>query len=437
MASEYIETVPFESKYSFHLEGVKKVANGSLIHRVPVDVIIDLGQLECGCIKDRPDTCIPWDPNKPDDIPDIVKKNAIALVKSAVIPPLPYPETFGAIIKEENERWIKVEGQLTVTYANGVLANWTYTYGRQEELCIDDPLLYLAKEVIQDNAKQEQVKVYDSSGKLLGFAEYIDRDVVDRNIWKEQYVMKEMGLPLYLRPKARVPTTTTGSTKFTEDGKEITLTATLPGSDKISYGVDCGTGERSARVGGKDTESHCRCYTMNAIIKPWVHVVNTPFSSPDSAKRTVDDEIYNPINWNDLVYNFLIARVQIPEIEINGRTSAVDTCVAITGIKINEEESTLGALRSALGVNRVTTETVCTDAKRYKIEFPSAILDGALTVTLNLVFFYKIAILKMDMMVNDEYISHIYCGAPETMAPGEGSKIPVPSVYIESVNENL
>lgn len=442
MSESYVETVPFESKYAWILANAEAVRGSRVMHRIPTDFIIDLGQLDCGCILDRPSTCIPYNPGTPDIIPDPVDKvNTPALVKSAVIPPLPYPETFGAILKEQNERWIAVRGELDVEYTTGGgLVSWLLNWARDdvEELTPDDFLLMLAKETIQDNAKQEAVYVYGDDDQFLGFAVYVDRTVTDRNVWKEQYVLKNLGLPIYLKPKAYIPTTTTGSVTFEdEDGETVKLSATLEGADKIIYKDDVGSGEEEDRAGSKDTEAMCRCYTINAIVKSYAHVLVTPFGDALLAARPASDDIFDEDNWNNLWYNFLLARITIPVI---GQThSAVDTCVAVEYIEIDGSEATLKALHTLLtaGNGDITVETVCTDASRLKIVFPA---DGSHgigthTVTLGLVWIYKVDIMKMDVLVNDDLISHIYCGESDEYTPPGTPYGPVKSVYIESYNE--
>jgi len=444
MSDTYVETVPFESKYAWILDNSNAVRGSRVSHRIPTDIIIDLGQLDCGCILDRPTTCIPFNPNLPDVIPVIEKVGTPALVKSAMIPPMPYPETFGAILKEQNERWVAVRADLELKYEGpSSLVNWDLIWGQEdvEELTPDDYLLMLAKETIQDNAKQEAVRVYSAAQKFIGFATYIQRDKLDRNVWKEQYVLKNLGLPIYLRPKAYIPETTTGSVSF-KDAQNVTVTlnATLEGADKIIYKDDVGSGDSTARAGGKDTEAHCRCYTINAIVKPYNHVLNTPFGDRLAANRPVDDEVFNTKNWNNLWYNFIISRVKTPAIGVNGTShDAVDTCVAITGIKIDGQEATLQALKALLvaGGGNITTEVYCTDGKRFFIEFPldSNHAMGSHTITLSLVWIYKVDILKVDILTNDDLISHIYCGKTDEVTPPTTPYGPVPSVWIESYNE--
>jgi len=445
MSDTYVETVPFESKYAWILENANAVRGARVAHRIPTDVIIDLGQLNCGCILDRPATCTPYNPAIPEVITEINKVNQYALVKSAVIPPLPYPETFGAILKEQNERWVAVRAELDVVYENvGDLTSWILKWGKEdvEELTPDDFLLMLAKETIQDNAKQEYVRVYNSDDEFIGFATYVDRTKYDRNMWKEQYVLKNLGLPIYLKPKAYQPTTTSGSVTFEdEDDETVKLTATLEGADKIIYKDDVGSGEEADRAGSKDTEAMCRCYTINAIVKPYAHVLVTPLGDALTAGRPTTDDIYSIVNWNNIWFNFILAGITIPAI---GEThSSVNTCVAIEYIEIDGQEATLLALHDLLAtatggaLGDITAETVCTDAKRFLIAFP---LDsdgkmGAHVITLGLVWIYKVDIMKMDILVNDDLISHLYCGEGEEMTPPATPYRTVPSVWIESVNE--
>jgi len=439
MSESFVETVPFESKYAWILANAEAVRGSGVMHRVPTDVIIDLGQLECAKILDRPTSCTPYDPNNPDVVPDVTKVETWALVKSAVIPPLPYPETFGGVIKEQNERWISVSADLEVVYTEGALASWELKWNSESvsELTPDDFLLILAKETIQDNAKQEYVKAYDGSGNFVGFGKYEDRTKVDRNIWKEQYVMKTLGLPLYLKPKAYVPETKTSTFKFTEDDEEKSITVTLPGADKIIYKDDVGSGDESSRAGSKDTEACCRCYTINAIVKPYIHVLDTPLQAKLSANRPSDDIVYptgtSPPwqNWMSLFYNFFISDIKIPEKE--NVWNAVNTCSAVTGISIDGTEAQLGALRSLLGTSNVT---VTGTPPKISITFPATVTGYTGTIVLHLAFLFKIDIMKMDIFVNDALISHLYCSEiAEQLAPPGGPPGAVKSVWIESVNE--
>ena len=458
MSESFVTTVPFESKYAWILANAENVRGNRVMHRIPTDVILDLGQLEVGKILDRPTTCTPYDPNNPENVPDVTKVQTWALVKSAVIPPLPYPETFGGVIKEQNERWFAVEADLHVVYAKGELDSWHLDWNQESisELTPDDFLLVLAKETIQDNAKQEYVKAYDGNGTLKGFGEYVDRSKVDRNIWKEQYVMKTLGLPLYLKPKAYIPKTQSSTIKFTDNNKEVSLNVTLPGADEIVYKDDVGSGESSDRAGHKDSEACCRCYNINAIVKPYMHVVDTPLQAyfdwtpnqtPDEKTRPSDDTTLptgtSPPwqNWNALMYNFFLCNLLIEEKE--NTWNAVNTYVAVTGIMKNGSEITLYGLRDVLGDTNVTVVTTI-DSKTVppiiQINFPATKSDLAGEFVLHLVFIYKIDILKMDIFVNDDLISHVYCSgvreeqmAPLSSVPGVPGAIK--SVWIESYNE--
>jgi len=439
MSESFVTTVPFESKYAWILANAENVRGNRVMHRIPTDVILDLGQLQAGIILDRPTTCTPYDPNNPDIVPDVSKVETWALVKSAVIPPLPYPETFGGVIKEQNERWFAVEADLHVKYVSGALDSWHLDWNQESisELTPDDFLLVLAKETIQDNAKQEYVKAYDGDGTLKGFGEYVDRSKVDRNIWKEQYVMKTLGLPLYLKPKAYIPKTQSSTIKFTDNDEEVSLNVTLPGADEIVYKDDVGSGESSDRAGHKDSEACCRCYNINAIVKPYMHVVDTPLQAYLTADRPSDD-ITLPTgtsppwqNWNALMYNFFLCNLSIAEKENTWK--AVNTYVAVTGIMIDSDESTLRALQDILGTSNVTTTGT---PPIIKINFPLTKSGLVGEFVLHLVFIYKIDILKMDIFVNDDLISHVYCSGvtEEQMTP---PSVPgaIKSVWIESYNE--
>jgi hypothetical protein len=439
MSESFVTTVPFESKYAWILGNAENVRGNRVMHRIPTDVILDLGQLEVGKILDRPTTCTPYNPNNPDIVPDVTKVETWALVKSAVIPPLPYPETFGGVIKEQNERWFAVEADLHVVYADGELDSWHLDWNQESisELTPDDFLLVLAKETIQDNAKQEYVKAYGSDGQLKGFGTLVDRNKTDRNIWKEQYVMKTLGLPLYLKPKAYIPKTESSTLKITYNGEETSLNVTLPGADQINYKDDVGSGESSARAGQKDSEACCRCYNINAIVKPYMHVVDTPLQAYSTADRPSDD-VTLPTgtstpwqNWNALMYNFFLTNLLIEE---KANTwNAVNTKVAVTGIMINGSEATLGALRTALGTSNVT---VAGTPPIIQINFPATKSGLAGEFVLHLVFIYKIDILKMDIFVNDDLISHVYCsGVREAGWLSEPEVEAVRSAWVESYNE--
>lgn len=450
MADMFVETVPFESKYAFHLENIKTLAGGKTVHRVPIDMIIDVGQLNCDCILDRPETCTPWNPDSPDTIPEVSKRSVSALARSALIPPLPYPETFGAILKEQTERWIKVPMHTILTYGsdeNGKLSVITMR-SAPEELPPDHIILMLAKETIQDNAKQEYVKAYDSSGHFVGFAKYVDRKKTDRNIWKEQYVVNELGLPIYLKPKAYVPTTKTSKVTFINTkGDKVTLDVSLPGSGEMKYANDPGTGENSGAF--IDAESQCRCYTINAIVKPYVHVANNKFAGSNPLDATTCPYSDNPFepptgagyddytnaikNWMNMWFNFIIAKVT---------ADTVSDCIAITKLTLGEAEVSLADLTSFSNI-KVTYDKTCKDVPRFDIVFPGSTDGGQGKIPKGTQFgidwflLYKVDILKMDVMVNDDLISHIYCG--ETTIPGFASSAqaisPVPSVWIESLNE--
>jgi hypothetical protein len=453
MSESFVTTVPFESKYAWILANAENVRGNRVMHRIPTDVILDLGQLKVGKILDRPTTCTPYNPNNPDIVPDVSKVETWALVKSAVIPPLPYPETFGGVIKEQNERWFAVEADLHVVYVNGELASWHLDWNQESisELTPDDFLLVLAKETIQDNAKQEYVKAYGSDRQLKGFGTLVDRDKTDRNIWKEQYVMKTLGLPLYLKPKAYIPKTESSTLKITYNGEETSLNVTLPGADQINYKDDVGSGESSARAGQKDSEACCRCYNINAIVKPYMHVVDTPLQayfdkppaedkpgrpSDDTTLPTGNDELFNR-NWNALMYNFFLANLLIEAKE--NTWNAVDTKVAVTGIMIDGSEATLFALRNALGQDAddnwhvTTTDT----PPIIQIKFPATRSDLAGEIVLHLVFLYKIDILKMDIFLNDDLISHIYCSSAKEFfgQPITPYTKPVQSAWVASYNE--
>ena len=374
MSNEWINDDQFKSREAYIVSEISALADKLKlkVHRIPVDLIVQVGVLEPGYAWEKPD-CIPWDPASP-GIQEWRPVKVPALVKEVSIPPMLFPETLGALIKEQNERWLFTSQDLT--YKGDTLKTYTVTPPTPlEELSPDDLLLLKAKEIIKDNAKMETVLVTIPNGKIGNqyFVKFICRDYVCPNIWKEQYVMKDLGLPVWLKAHPRIPTTDTTTVTISKNfcpskaaTADISASGTLLGANEIAYKSEPGSGDPH---NADDKEAHCRCYGLQAIILQYMVKRFAPLAEPGAL---VVDEVPG---------NFKLAKLWIGGVTVT-----------------------------------------------YPVS-PDSTLDENGYLTSGTVYWIsKVDILKIDVFVNDNFMSHIFCGVsgrPPTPEPTAPTCVPV------------
>ena len=375
MANGWVEDPNFQSKEAFIVAEIGELAKklGVKAHRVPVDIIIQMGELIPGVAYVRPD-CVPFDPQvgyiDPVDYEPI---EVLALVQEKSIPPLMFPETLGGFIKEETQRWM-------LSTQDVVLADGHYTAEPAtplEEIGPDDLLLLKAKEVIKDNAKMEVVYVVHNHSAF--FALYVCRTTSCPNIWKEQYVLHELGLPVWLKAHPRIPLTVSGSATIPDfcGATNVVLSGTMEGADKVEYLNEPGSGPKATRT-AKDPEGACRCYGLQAMVLRYCGHVFEPAIEPEDFLSEVD------------VCNFNFAWVLV-----GGTDPADKVWFAVSNDSVIESDGEL------------TSGTI------YRLS--------------------KVDILKVDLWMNDDYISHIFCGPTSPTPLGVPTTGCVPVSFAEKV----
>jgi len=391
----------------------------------PTNIIIQSSELMYGKILMPPD-CVPYDPANPPSPDSWNPVETDALLAKTSIPPILFPEAFGAIVKSEIDMYLVLREHAIVEKPVQGVYEWVSSeYDEEKEvLTPNDPFLRKAKNVVTDNAKTETMRLHDTGRNIPGvdpavaaelFIGYnstgfktdalgdqyvpLDRCHESPNEWKDVHALGEQQLPFLLRAKPRYPTSFANTSTFImtipdpEDPHCIdTIDITVPigqakayGSDVIKYVDSLGTsplliGSGINKDKGHDAEAHCRCYVDVAMILQEINQIVEKYKVTGGV--CVPDVVHN-------TYNFEFWPIKRGDCEV---IQAID---------------------------------------------PKTVVSNE-AIDVDILHFYKMTILVADVYINDDFDSHFFCGQspiPSEPVVPEGTEHAVATPAFEEFHE--
>jgi len=414
----WIDTDPFGVEYKFYETAIVGMAAQfakarskaqAVYTKKPTNIIVKSQELTYGEILMPPD-CVPYDPNNPAGPGTWDPKIVEALIAKTSIPPVLFPEAFGAIVRAQTDVWYLLREHAHFERAKAEVAVLPYewvssTYDEEKEvLTPNHKIMRKAKNVVIDNAKTETIRV-SGTGTLIPntlveaelFAGYnstgltvvqknsdgttitlipLDRCTESPNGLKDIHQLHEQNLPILLKAHPRYPTSFQNQAVFeltvsdpTDPSCETSLDVLVPaskgqafGSDLIKYvgsdGKPIIRGSGPNKDLGYDTEAHCRCYIDVAMMLPDKNEVVETWA--DEGGHCIADEIYE--DWSFKFMQFLRGDCLI--------TQAYDPVTYV--------------------------QTV----------------DGMDELDVDILHVWKMTVFVADLFENDDFESHFFCGIP-------------------------